>query len=221
MEKAELEQQLKPNINYNDYVDLLELIWNALVEKGYSFIIKDENSRTIGVALNFDANDEPEVDISGPLSIIFEFLDFIEVPIKYVDFIYILCVLLRYSEHRLHAFHSFYYCIIIIIIIRDRLPKDRPILHSFMMGTHESLNPQENIEAMTFMESEVLRLAIEKECCGILTTNTNALTQQLARNVFDYETLLDYQVNQYLSGGNKPFGAAPDHYRAIVQWKKL
>lgn len=91
MEKAELEQQLKPNINYNDYVDFLESIWNPLVEKGYSFIIKDENSRTIGVALNFDANDEPEVDISGPLSIILEFLDFVEVPIKYVDFIYILC----------------------------------------------------------------------------------------------------------------------------------
>lgn len=86
MEKAELEQQLKPNLNYNDYVELLELIWNPLVEKGYSFIIKNENSRIIGVALNFDANDEPEVDISGPLSIIFEFLDFLEVPIKYDDF---------------------------------------------------------------------------------------------------------------------------------------
>lgn len=86
MEKAELEQQLKPNINTNDYVELLEAIWNPLVEKGYSFIIKDENSQIIGVALNFDANDEPEVDISGPLSIIFEFLDFLEVPIKYDNF---------------------------------------------------------------------------------------------------------------------------------------
>lgn len=110
---------------------------------------------------------------------------------------------------------------LLLFNIRDRLPKDRPILHSFMMGTHDSLNPQENIVAMTFMEGEVLRLAREKECCGILTTNTNALTQQLARNVFEYETLLDYQVNQYLSDGNKPFGTAPDDYRAIVQWKKL
>lgn len=91
-----------------------------------------------------------------------------------------------------------------------------------MMGTHESLSPQENIAAMTFMEGEVLRLANDKQCCGILTTNTNALTQQLARNVFGYETLLDYQVNQYISsGGEKPFGTAPDNYRAIVQWKKL
>lgn len=101
------------------------------------------------------------------------------------------------------------------------LPKDMPIMHSFMMGTHESLNAQENIVAITFMEKEVIRLAKERNCCGILTTNTNALTQQLARNVFDYETMLDYQVNRYISNGKKPFGTAPDSYRAIVQWKKL
>lgn len=90
-----------------------------------------------------------------------------------------------------------------------------------MMGTHENLSAQENIVAMTFMESEVIRLAKERTCCGILTTNTNALTQQLAQNVFGYETLLDYQVNHYISNGKKPFGNAPDAYRAIVQWKKL
>lgn len=90
-----------------------------------------------------------------------------------------------------------------------------------MMGTHECLSAQENIVAMTFMESEVIRLAKERNCCGILTTNTNALTQQLARNVFGYETMLDYQVNQYISDGQKPFGTAPESYRAIVQWKKL
>lgn len=90
-----------------------------------------------------------------------------------------------------------------------------------MMGTHESLSPQENIAVMTFMETEVIRIADAKNCAGILTTNTNALTQQLARNVFGYETMLDYQVNQFELNGNKPFGTAPDHYRAIVQWKKL
>lgn len=94
-------------------------------------------------------------------------------------------------------------------------------MHSFMMGTHENLNAQENIVAITCMEKEVIRLAKERNCCGILTTNTNALTQQLARNVFDYETMLDYQVNRYISNGKKPFGTAPDSYRAIVQWKKL
>lgn len=89
------------------------------------------------------------------------------------------------------------------------------------MGTHGSLNAQQNVAVMTFMESEVIRLAKERNCCGIFTTNTNALTQQLAHNVFGYETMLDYQVNEYIIDGKKPFGTAPNSHRAIVQWKKL
>lgn len=94
-------------------------------------------------------------------------------------------------------------------------------MHSFMMATHEELDARENIAVMTFMENEVIRLAEVRKCAGVLTTNTNALTQQLARDVYGYETLLDYQVNEYEMDGKKPFGTAPDHYRAIVQWKKL
>lgn len=90
-----------------------------------------------------------------------------------------------------------------------------------MMGTDESLSPQGNVVAMTFMESEVIRVASRRNCCGILTTNTSPLTQQLACNVFGYETMLDYQVNQYVRNDKKPFGNAPDSYRAIVQWKPL
>lgn len=82
LEKAELEQQLKPNIQYSDYTELLDAIWQPLVQKGYSFVIKNENDHIVGVALNFDANDEPEAPVTGPLLIIFEFLDFVEVPIK-------------------------------------------------------------------------------------------------------------------------------------------
>lgn len=82
LEKAELEQQLKPNIKYSDYVELLDAIWQPLVEKAYSFVIKDDKNHIVGAALNFDANDEPEVECNGPLTVIFEFLDFVEVPIK-------------------------------------------------------------------------------------------------------------------------------------------
>lgn len=83
MEKAELEQQLKPNIHYSDYVGLLEAIWNPLIDNGYSFIVKDEMNQTVGVALNFDANDEPEPPpLIGTLCTIFVFLDHVETPIK-------------------------------------------------------------------------------------------------------------------------------------------
>lgn len=82
IEKAELEQQLKPDIQYFDYDDLLNAIWEPLIEKRYSFVVKDSNNRTIGVALNFDANDEPEAPLVGGLCTIFIFLDYLEVPIK-------------------------------------------------------------------------------------------------------------------------------------------
>lgn len=89
------------------------------------------------------------------------------------------------------------------------------------MGTVESLSPQENVVAMTFMENEVIRMAKERNCCGILSTNLNPLTQQLACSVFGYETMFDYQVNHYVCNNKKPFGHAPDSYRATVQWKQL
>lgn len=46
-----------------------------------------------------------------------------------------------------------------------------------MMGTHANLSPQENIACMHFMESEVLKVAKDKQFAGILTTNTSPLTQ--------------------------------------------
>lgn len=81
-----MEQQLKPHIHESDYRDLLESIWEPLIEKRYSFIVKDENERIIGVALNFDANDEPEAPLVCGLAPIFIFLDYLEMPIKYLPF---------------------------------------------------------------------------------------------------------------------------------------
>ncbi|XP_004533561.1 uncharacterized protein LOC101450328 [Ceratitis capitata] len=187
--KADLEQWLKPDIYPNDYSDLISDIWNALVEKNLSLIVRDKRSnRIIGTALNFDARAEPEVEVKSKLIIVFEFLEFIEGPIR-----------------------------------DNQLPKGlNKILHSFMMGTSSDLNPQENIACMHFMENEVLRVARRKKFAGILTTNTSPLTQQLGNDVYNYKTLLDYQVNQYVyNDGTRPFGKAPDSQRAIVHWREV
>ena len=46
--------------------------------------------------------------------------------------------------------------------------------------------------------------------------------QQLGTDVFDYEVMLDYQVNEYIAkDGSKPFQKAPDNQRCIVSWKKI
>lgn len=91
-----------------------------------------------------------------------------------------------------------------------------------MMGTCADLSAQENIEAMHFMESEVLKIATRRDFTGILTTNTSPLTQQLGSNVYKYETMLDYQINQWeYSDGSRPFGKAPEDQRVIVHWKDI
>lgn len=45
------------------------------------------------------------------------------------------------------------------------------------MGTDTALDPATNVEVITFMEQEVLRLGKFKGFEGIFTTNTNPLTQ--------------------------------------------
>ncbi|KAL9694360.1 hypothetical protein quinque_013645 [Culex quinquefasciatus] len=187
-EKADLERWIKPLIKEQDYRDILEDIWDVLIEKQLSFVIKDRSGKSVGVSLNFDAYDEPEPELTNNLVIIFEFLEYVEKPIR-----------------------------------EEKLPQGiNQILHSFMMGTCADLSAQENIEAMHFMESEVLKIATRRHFTGILTTNTSPLTQQLGSNVYKYETMLDYQINQWeYSDGSRPFGKAPEDQRVIVHWKDI
>jgi hypothetical protein len=50
----------------------------------YSFVVQSkESNRLIGAALNFDALDEPDIEFNGRLTVIFEFLEFLEGPIRY------------------------------------------------------------------------------------------------------------------------------------------
>lgn len=96
------------------------------------------------------------------------------------------------------------------------------VLHAFMMGTAEHLSARDNIGVMAFMETEVLKMATNKGYKGIITTNTNPLTQQFGESVFGYEKLYTTTVNKYVdANGNRPFADAPDTQTAIVMYKNL
>lgn len=77
-----MEQWLKPQIYRSDYAEIIEDIWDFTVEKDLSFMVKDAKDRCVGVALNFDARDEPEVNIRSKLLTVFTFLEFLEGPIR-------------------------------------------------------------------------------------------------------------------------------------------
>lgn len=75
--------------------------------------------------------------------------------------------------------------------------------------------------AVTFMENEIIRLAREQNCSGVISVNTSELTQQLGEHVFGYETLFDIQVNQFEIDGRTPFATVPDAVHSLVQFKIL
>ncbi|PSN51264.1 hypothetical protein C0J52_11788 [Blattella germanica] len=187
-EKADLEQWLKPDVYRPDYKELTDALWGPLIEKNLSFIVKDSKGTPVGVALNFDVHDEPEVKITSKLEVVFEFLEHLEGPLR-----------------------------------DNKLPAGKgKVLHSFMMATHPDLSYQNNVEVIHSMENEVLNLAKRRGFTGIFATNTNPLTQQLGTDIYGYEPLIDYQVNQYVApNGTQPFKDAPDDQRAVCAWRTV
>ncbi|CAB3257676.1 unnamed protein product [Arctia plantaginis] len=187
--KAELEQFLKHEIEITDYAGLISEIWTSLLDTKLSIVLKDASDSAVAVALNFDARDEPDVDMSRAgtgLTKIMTFLEFVEGS------------------------------------VRDSMlpPGKGSILHSFMMATAEHLSAQENVAAIQALENATMNVAIERGFKGVFTTNTSPLTQQLGTYVLGYQTLLDYQINQYVDdSGERIFGKAPDDMRAVVCWK--
>lgn len=79
-----MERWLAPNIELSDYYDLMEALWDPLVGKGFSFVVRsaDDEKKLLGAALNFDTWDEPEVDIRSKLLVVFDFLEYLECPIR-------------------------------------------------------------------------------------------------------------------------------------------
>ncbi|KAG7295014.1 hypothetical protein JYU34_022570 [Plutella xylostella] len=108
--------------------------------------------------------------------------------------------------------------------VRDTmLPEGKgTILHSFMMATASNLNARDNVAAIRALEHATMRIARDRRFTGVFTTNTSPLTQQLGSDVLGFQTLLDYQINQYVdANGERVFGKAPDDMRAVVCWKPV
>lgn len=64
----------------SDYHSLLDEYWQRLIEGNLSFIAKNSNGNIVGVALNVDARDKPDVRICS--RVCSELLNYIETPIR-------------------------------------------------------------------------------------------------------------------------------------------
>ncbi|XP_024886450.1 nonribosomal peptide synthetase 13-like, partial [Temnothorax curvispinosus] len=75
--KPELEQYLMLDITRADCLEFVEAVWDFLVEKNFSFVIKSvQNDKIIGVTFNFDLWDKPELILKSELMIVFDFIEY-------------------------------------------------------------------------------------------------------------------------------------------------
>lgn len=79
LNKGDMDKYL--DLKVEDYLQILDGMWDVAVDEGLSFMAKNENGDLLGVSLNFDLTDELEVRSGNPLGAIFEFLESIEKPL--------------------------------------------------------------------------------------------------------------------------------------------
>lgn len=80
--KADLDCFLN-DLKIEHYLEAFESIWDDAVKNGLSFMAMTSDGDLLGVSLNFDVEDEPEPQIEScnPLGVVFEFLEFVEMPV--------------------------------------------------------------------------------------------------------------------------------------------
>ncbi|XP_055850817.1 beta-alanyl-bioamine nonribosomal peptide synthetase ebony-like isoform X2 [Episyrphus balteatus] len=82
-DKGDLEYWIKEDISRQDYIDIFEDLWDDALNKGYSFIVKDMDTKEItGVAINFDARDEPKCLTNSKVDSVFDIVSVLEGPFR-------------------------------------------------------------------------------------------------------------------------------------------
>ncbi|ODM89984.1 Mycosubtilin synthase subunit C [Orchesella cincta] len=204
--KGDLEAYV--NVPYKDFAYMIKSIWQSIVEKQLSFIVRSAiNGEPVGVGLNFDIFDEPVQWKSKSFgkSMKLQFAP---------KMAYKMGSKIAYNSLKLGVVESQQ---------KSMLPQGKgKLLHTFMLGVSENVDDSEKVLLIELMEEQNLLIAKENKFEGVFTTNSNPLTQQIGRDLHGYETLNEYQVNKYVApDGAKPFELAPDSFKIICCWKNL
>ncbi|XP_066904906.1 beta-alanyl-bioamine nonribosomal peptide synthetase ebony [Halyomorpha halys] len=82
LNKADIESTMEPPVEKHDYIELLDAIWPTLVNNPLSIVVKDANTDdVISTSLVMDTIDEPPVKLQSQLNYVFQFLEYLEVPV--------------------------------------------------------------------------------------------------------------------------------------------
>lgn len=67
-------------VTLENFVEILNEIWDAAIAKGLSFMAKNDKGEILGISLNFDITEEPEVKSKNPVKVAFEFQSAVKEP---------------------------------------------------------------------------------------------------------------------------------------------
>lgn len=206
-QKADLEQWIITEISEADYTELMDKLWEPLLEKNLSFVVKTESGKAVGVALSFDARDEPEVEVHSKLSVIFEFLESVEGPVRDTQL----------PPGKGAILHSF-----MMGTNSTLTPKENVAVIQFMEEEVIRVARSNNFAGIFTTNTSPLTQVSERQNKVVIIFFYFFFVFQQLGSIYGYKTYLDYQVNQHVASDNtKPFGLAPDSQRAIVQWKTV
>lgn len=95
------------------------------------------------------------------------------------------------------------------------------VLEAFLVGTSPELSSAENVQVVSFIETNILTLAKAQKFQAVQTTNSSMLTQQIDI-ILGYETLKEIQINQYKDkSGNRVFEKADDSKKTMTMLKTI
>lgn len=82
-EKGDLEKYILNDISKQDIETMVDDLYQLLLDQNLSFVAKDIIGNIVGVSLNFDGWNDIRLDTNSKLAVIWEFEDFLEIPIRY------------------------------------------------------------------------------------------------------------------------------------------
>ena len=81
--KGDLNQWLNSDTLHEEYEQFVRDMWEPLVDKNLSYIIVNKGTNVpVGIALNYDEYDMPEMDMTDNVMIFADFTDYLEQPVK-------------------------------------------------------------------------------------------------------------------------------------------
>ncbi|CAL4123344.1 unnamed protein product, partial [Meganyctiphanes norvegica] len=192
-------------ISRQSHMQMLESFWPRIIKDDLSFFIKDPKKGTVGVAINTNFFDEPQMSVPVCMEAVVEIHSQLEQSVR--------PVLQREEQHLSSTVGSNW--------LAGPAGAKNGWMHNVFLATHASLSPQDNVRLVVHLERELLRVANAKMFKGVFTINSNPLNQMVCEHYMGYSRQGSTKVSSFIYKDKKPFQTLPDDLLLIAMTKEL